>query len=108
MNPLTILLRIGGILNLAVGFGVGLWYWNSFNNTLVANLLGGPTSFDEVRPLVLVVAILCCVEGVITCALFMAVAQILDTCRDNQGRIIRLGWRQHELRQAVEKIGASA
>ena len=105
MNPLAILLRIGGVLNLAVGFGGGLWFWNTFNS--LAILTGLPV--DEVRnPLVLVVAIAFFVEGVIAFALFMAVAEILDTCRDNRGRIIHLDKRQHELQQAVEKIWASA
>ena len=80
------LLRVVGGLNLVGGVVGAVWYWSAF------------------RAISLSFGIL--VGGFVSFLVFMALAEILESCQETATGITLLRKRQHQLEQAVESAAS--
>ena len=104
------LLRVVGGLNLVGGVVGAVWYWGAFSTVqeATADSLGVPMIELASTPWAIAGTLGILVGGFVSFVVFMALAEILESCQETTTGIALLRKRQHQLEQAADGIAASS
>ena len=102
------LLRVVGGLNLVGGVVGAVWYWGAFSTVqeATADSLGVPMIELASTPWAIASTIGILLGGFVSFLVFMALAEILESCQETATGITLLRKHQHQLEQAVESAAS--